>query len=448
MINELPNDALAAVFSYLNAAESIACRGVCQQWSKAAGQGAIALTVCNPPNSKTSGVIRPNKIGRLTVSGRLQITEDEENQAANAAPSVHEGLMLRTRGHLPAPAASSLTQDMNNSNAAQITFTTDYLRDFDQIGGGEKYRTDALNAGNILSLTNDRRWSFTAAIQVENFLSSHLINLDLGSSCSCFEYGHRCAMESIVYDRISNSKKPRTLRSALKVLDLTGLQHLKYLSVRGCIKMQCLNLPSTLCSLDTGSCSELLCIDFLNGAIGSLVNLDLSGCRMLKSQGCRVLHPRPGLLGPNTVEALRNLDHLDMSQVSSSGALDDTLYSALRSTVSLETVSFRYSANDEVLKALAESESASSGTLRQADIAFSTKATDEAVELLARNATNLERLNMRGCKGISASCYNHIPVYLARRHQREEDGSVLEEDESFRSCSRKGDNLFYFCGKK
>ena len=74
---------------------------------------------------------------------------------------------------------------------------------------------------------------------------------------------------------------------------------------------------------------------------------------------------------------------------------------------------------------------------------------DESVELLARSATKLERMNMRGCKKITTGCYNHIPIYLERRRHREEDGSLLEEDETLGSCSRKkGDNLFYFCQGK
>jgi len=63
--------------------------------------------------------------------------------------------------------------------------------------------------------------------------------------------------------------------------------------------------------------------------------------------------------------------------------------------------------------------------------------TDESVESLARSATKLERLNMRGCKKITAGCYNNIPIYLERRRQnREDDSSLLEEDETLRSRSK------------
>ena len=55
---------------------------------------------------------------------------------------------------------------------------------------------------------------------------------------------------------------------------------------------------------------------------------------------------------------------------------------------------------------------------------------DESVELLARSATKLERMNMRGCKKITTGCYNHIPIYLERRRHREEDSSLFVGDET------------------
>ena len=113
--------------------------------------------------------------------------------------------------------------------------------------------------------------------------------------------------------------------------------------------------------------------------------------------------------------------------------------------------SLRYSGSDAIITALADSQSARSGELRLVDIAFSIKVTDEPVKLLARNGPALERINMRGCKGITGECYNNIPVYLERRRRRRGSGGETgcedeEMDESFPS-SRKGDNLFFFCKK-
>ena len=108
--------------------------------------------------------------------------------------------------------------------------------------------------------------------------------------------------------------------------------------------------------------------------------------------------------------------------------------------------SLRYCASDGILLALVDSESACSGKLRLVDIAFSTKVTDASVKALVRNAPSLERINMRGCKGISGESYNNIPIYLERRRRGETDPEeALETDASF--STRKGDNLFYFCKK-
>jgi len=403
---------------------------------------------------RSDDAISPDIIGSVTLSGRVRQRNCEEMPAATGAAVAVAEPMKRTRGHLPKPA--TLTQDVvSTSSPAKITFATDLLTDDNSVCSTSKLlRTEALEAGNILSLSTPRHNQslFIGAIQMENVLSSPFITLDLSSSSSSyFEYGWRAQQagkNSPIFDRIKKSKKPRTLRSSMEELDLSGLLHLKELSVRGCGSLQSLKLPPSLCSLDAGGCSELVRIDFPNGSNnGSMRSLDLSGCRKLRGREQREFLPRPGLLGVYTTDALRSVVHLDMSRIHH-GALDDTFRNALRSTVSLEMFTLRYSANDEVLKALAESESAASGNLRMVDIAFSTKVTDESVELLARSATKLERLNMRGCKKIAVSCYNSVPVYLERRRRREEDGSVLEEGEAFRTCSRKGDNLFYFCQSK
>ena len=431
-IHDVPIDALAATFAYLNAKESISCRGVCKKWSKLAGKGALIVRVRPPPTP----TVMPKNIGSVTLCGRVQqMPTDEINKSAHdeRKPAAAEN---RTRGHLPKTVAPTPSGREN----AKITFATDRLRDCEY----QSNRTEALEAGNILSMkTGGTGWSsWYGAIQVEH-LPSPLITLDLSSSSSRFEYSWRARGASGFFDEIVKPRKPRILRNFLEELDLSGLQHLRELSVRGCGNLQSLNLPPSLHSLDAGGCSELIRVDFPNGVDGNLRSLDLGGCRRLREREYRVYRPRPGLLGPNTISALRNVVNLDVSQVIQNLALDFCF--ALSSTVSLEMISLRYAATDEVLNALAESQSATSGSLRLVDIAFSTKVTGEAVELLARSAPKLERLNMRGCKKIATSCYNYIPVYLERRRQGGEDWS--EEDSSFRTCSRKGDNLFYFCQK-
>ena len=70
-----------------------------------------------------------------------------------------------------------------------------------------------------------------------------------------------------------------------------------------------------------------------------------------------------------------------------------------------------------------------------------------------RAAPRLERVNLRGCKSVSAACYNQTPITLALRGQRRggggggggaEQGRGEGRAESGRSKARKGDNMFFF----
>ena len=119
------------------------------------------------------------------------------------------------------------------------------------------------------------------------------------------------------------------------------------------------------------------------------------------------------------------------------------LASALRVNVCLESLSLRYVATDAMLLALSESESAR-GSLRLLDVAFSSKVTDTAVDVLVRSAPDLERLNLRGCSNISVECYNKVPVSLLNcKNGRTGDNSACEQHDTERRA-RKGDLIFCF----
>ena len=419
----LPNEALASIFTFLNPIESVSCKAVCKGWSKSAGHGIIIVRT-RPTNLH----YLKKHLGYITLNGRVKARRrymnDEDNQTlTHTKPE-------RTRGHLPKPSASITTHDADAPDSNHLlvdvstTFTTDRLKDIE--------RSDALAFGHILSMrTGGFPSQYRGAIQVER--TTKFVSLDLSSTSSKVEYCCRVQAGSIWDTLFSLPKKPRTLRSSLEELDLSGLQHLRELSVRGCSKLTTLRLPPSIVSLDVGSCSELRIINFPNEVDGTcLRSLDLNGCRGLQRFGA-------------SEQAIKNVIHLDVSNVNQN-CLDGMLCNALKSTVSLEIFSCRYAATDNVIKALARSGSAASN-LRLVDIAFSKEVTDESVELLARSATKLERINMRGCKKITTGCYNHIPIYLERRRQnREDDSSLLEGDETLVSRSgKKGDNLFYFC---
>ena len=384
--------------------------------------------------------------------GSTKRDDDEEDKKSSATESI------RARGHLPQPATLSA-----KSHSGKMTFSSDRLvngvpEPFNTTNSiafhvPDTQRSDAITGGHVLTLTRaELSEGYTCAIRAEGLphIVKSLVSLDLSSSSSVFEdcWSAR-GSDNNIFDKIRKHTKPRPFRSSLEHLDVSALHYLEQLSLRGCGNLKSLNLPPSLQTLDAGGCSKLERIDFPRGSKSFLTALDLGGCRSLRENKKRTYNRSlPGLLGPSTGAALTNIVNLDMSHVCKGDALDQVFCDALRRTSCLEAFSLRYGATDDVLVALAESESARSGKLRLVDIAFSTNISDESVETLAKKSPSLERLNLRGCKKVSSSCYNHIPVYLERRRRRVEDSKMLELDESFRSCSRKGDNLFYLCQKK
>ena len=385
--------------------------------------------------------------------GSTKRDDDEEDKKSSATESI------RARGHLAQPATLSA-----KNHSGKMTFSSDRLvngvpEPFNTTNSiafhvPDTQRSDAITGGHVLTLTRaELSEGYTCAIRAEGLphIVKSLVSLDLSSSSSVFEdcWSAR-GSDNNIFDKIRKHTKPRPFRSSLEHLDVSALHYLEQLSLRGCGNLKSLNLPPSLQTLDAGGCSKLERIDFPRGSKSFLTALDLGGCRSLRENKKRTYNRSlPGLLGPSTGAALTNIVNLDMSHVCKGDALDQVFCDALRRTSCLEAFSLRYGATDDVLVALAESESARSGKLRLVDTAFSTNISDESVETLAKNSPSLERLNLRGCKKVSSSCYNHIPVYLERRRRRvAEDGKMLELDESFRSCSRKGDNLFYLCQKK
>ena len=441
---DLPNDALVSIFKYLRATESISCRGVCQKWQRTAGAGTIQVQVRRYFTHHIT--YRGNEhediiIGTITLFGRVKKKENingggDDNEGGVGVVTAHSNsIPERIRGHLPSPSSQTF-QDMSNTIPAVHAFACDELSDND--------RADALKSAMNCTLTT--KHPCNAAIQIEN-TQSPFITIDLSSSSSKFQYGVSEKNKNHTHQTICKKKNVRSLRSSVTRIDISCLKHLRVISVSGCGYLKSLLLPKSIQSVDAKGCSELLRIGFPNGCDGSLQSLDLNGCRKLK----RFQSGGDSLFGVNTADLLRNITHLDMSQLPKEGLLNEEFCLGLQSTNHLQMFSLRYCASDAIIRALADSQSARSGQLRLVDIAFSTKVTDESVKMLARNGPALERINMRGCKGITGECYNNIPVYLERRRRRRGSGGETgceeeEMDESFPS-SRKGDNLFFFCKK-
>lgn len=88
------------------------------------------------------------------------------------------------------------------------------------------------------------------------------------------------------------------------------------------------------------------------------------------------------------------------------------LANALRATRHLHVLSIRYVASDDVIRAIGESDSRCS--IEMMDVSFGS-VTDEAVEGLINRAQKLSRLNLRGCRSISANVHNCVHVEMERK---------------------------------
>ena len=288
-------------------------------------------------------------------------------------------------------------------------------------------------------------------------------------------------------------------KKLIQVVDLTCLRYLERLSVKGCSKLKVLRVPHSLRALDASACTELreivMSMDYMNlgdeydgtsastltstsssvpttttttttsdggtGALGDekddttrmhsntyfLTALNLNGCRSLTkasffSQGF-----------------LTNVQELDMTSVTKLST--DLIVEGFSVAHSLKNISLRYIASDAMLHALAKADAldtrAGTGTgtststvgigdgsafgppLVLLDMAFS-HVTDGPVEELVRRAKRLERCNLRGCKGISGSCYNQVPIHLSK--VQDQEFAIDYSNEQKRK--RKGDNMFFF----
>jgi hypothetical protein len=246
----------------------------------------------------------------------------------------------------------------------------------------------------------------------------------------------------------------RPLKTIVKEIDLSSLTHLERVSVRGCSNLEVLCLPPGILALDASSCTKLKKISMRRSGHVSEDNattgtqglgkaaLNLSGCRSLSPHGVE-----GKIFGPGTDQfTSRNLAEADLS--STLELTDVSIANMLRSATNLASLSLRYVATDFMINALAESNAAAS-SLYLLDVAFSSKLTDAAVQLIATKATHLQRMNLRGCRSISTACYNEVPIALEKRLLNKELGRNIPIDDILKrsrasSLRAKGDNIFFF----
>jgi hypothetical protein len=406
-MESLPIDVLPLIFSYVDANTCLRCKFVNRRWRRVAGKGCVFLHV-------KYGTTNMNVIGSVTLVASREAESDIETT---------DIARKRTRGHLPEPSVLPVGERQDS----QITIQSHIARE------------NKHGPGVLLDGESKKHDGFAFRLELNE--QTKFTSLDL--ALSTFQRASRaCSGQK----RINGVPHPgplrdvieetsRKLNKAVEDLSLAGLRHLQRLSVRGCSSLRSLHLPPSLVALDASGCTSLRHISVPNEV--ELVAVNLNGCRSLEPRG------EGALFGPSTEHAMRRVQQVDMSGVnpSCSSAIAD----ALRFTTCLEILSLRYVATDDILLALAESESART-SLRLLDVAFSTELTDVAVETLVQSAPNLERFNLRGCKKVSVECYNKTPVLLMNRYNSTNNIQCVDDDPETNGDrkARKGDNIFSF----
>jgi len=403
----------------------------------------------------------------------------------------------RTKGHLPAPrifpeSPSSKVMLLSYPNKPDLPISN---------GDDTSTRTFTSN-GNMLQAKLYAPHQMALAIRFQRFQLQLQHTSTINSDHNGIVHLQCLDLESIYFQipaRISAKK-------LIQVVDLTCLRHLERLSVKGCSRLKVLRVPHSLRALDASACTELreIVIDNVNlgdendgtsastatssyGGTGALSDekdditrrhsnnyfltaLNLNGCRSLSkafffSQGF-----------------LTNVLELDMTSVTKLST--DLIVEGFSFAYSLRNISLRHMATDAMLHALAKADAlhggsdvrAGTGTgtgtgtgsstvvmnncgvgigngstyvppLMLVDLSFS-HVTDGPLEELVRRAKRLERCNLRGCKGISGSCYNQVPIHLSKVHVGVKDQEFAidygSDDGNEQKKKRKGDNIFFF----
>jgi len=412
-MNNLPLEAFYHIFTYLDVFACIQNKGVCKSWRENASKSCGYMLV------SSTAVKEQAFISEFTIKAQ---------EVCSTGKEVEFKILKRTRGHLPEPSVlNGGTKLLTYSTSASSTAST-----------AEIAKPSTPVSTRIMEVKYTPQSQIAIAIRFEQIYSTemkYIASLDLESSRILTSFGGT-----------QFTPKPHPIKKSIQVLDLGSLCHLKRLSVRGS-NVITLRLPPRLVALDASGCTKLKEITFavhqheIEGGGPredglKLEALNLNGCRSLISG--RFF----SLLG-----AFKNMQELDMTSVSKLSK--DLLVHALSGAECMKTISLRYIATDEILNALAAS-SAAVAELHLVDIAFS-QVTDGAVEGLVRRAGNLERCNLRGCKGISGCCYNQVPIHLSRRVGEDETGHGFSvqygDDSNGKRKRRKGDNIFYFVNK-
>ena len=459
MFQILPSEALDHIFHYCTPVECLSNRRVCRSW-RGRSTGCALIEYSCPPMLPYFHIL----VERIRIVGTKQRivahanTSNHENDVNGGSGIITKRLLhrrKRIRGHLPEPQVQ-LSEEDYSPNDDDESFTLP--RDLTALPScGTAFRLEACGEAETSSqhgTSNSYYWN----------------GINLAESTLMLP--QRRPMQPSLVGDLSNMRRSKVLKYLLKHVDLSTVSRLERLSVRGCPNLQSIFIPTNLEALDASSCSRLVTIsmplfeyycgiDEKGMTRNHLKALNLNGSRKL-----RYLFTTE--TAPLILKYLREFDASSVKELTSS-----CMPSILRQSVRLESLSLRYVATNNLLDELAKSASACGlrsleGTvteppsLQLLDVAFSRALEDSSVNHLVSTAPQLERLNLRGCTGISGLCYNRIPVLLMeRRHRQQHEVGIKTRDEpgapsgqtaveNYLSMDtstrqrRKGDNIFYF----
>ena len=394
---ELPEETTASIFAFLNPLDVWKCRRVSKSWrQRLVGCAAITWSIPSTITANSSTIIEGVllKVHRSYADRQMDdngdnVDDDAGNDhhddgplpASSSSPRRRTASLLqvpaRTKGQLAEPRVCSSTN--RNLNEERVLFCA-------------RGRTLAFRVGPPQPETLPMVAWDTLDLAISSCLMTRLITIQ--------------PLPSVAV--VPCRKRTRPLfKRILLMADLSGIEHLRWLSLRGCSHLQELYVPPNLEGLDVSGCCSLQKLVFPLGPKRKLKALNVRGCRSLEPQG------GTRLFASATPDVMRHIKELDMS---STKRLDTTVIAdAIRMTTALESLSLRYVATNTIILALAESE-ASKTTLRYLDVSFSEDLGDEACETLVNSAIHLERLNLRACRNVSTALYNSIPVWLQNRH--------------------------------
>ncbi|GFH53632.1 hypothetical protein CTEN210_10108 [Chaetoceros tenuissimus] len=444
-------DVLHNIFSYLDTFQRNHIKRTCKSWYN------ISLIDCGYFLFQDTNVYNSN--GKdymdhlphvLIVHGTEERTEDLKKIRYSDHTSRY--IPKRAKGHLAEPQIfltnkslpllyQSIHFERSHGGVPKLQLSEEIVKKIDPKQNHIQHSESSM-AKDVISGNSKKRIQTAIISQFQNIIYEknimqkiYVTNLDLSNS----KWGY--------YINGSLLKG----KNSLQVLDLSCLNLLERLSVKGCSKLRTLRVPSSLQALDASACTSLFEIDMrnqnhfedlkqcnsTNDSYSRLQSLNLNGCRSLTKAKC---------ISDGCLRYVKELDLTSVNKLSKS-----ILEMGLKKAFHLESVSIRYIATDNLINAIAStlhtnnrSQDNQNISLKLIDLSFSL-VSDQSVKLLVNTCKFLERCNLRGCRNASAECYNQTPIFLKQRLDSGNTDLVysLGNENSDGRKRRKGDNIFF-----